>query len=38
VTVGSDAHAPDEVADRAGFLREFLADRGTEPVDPPGLD
>ena len=34
VTVGTDAHRPGEVGERAAFLREFLADRGIDPVDP----
>ena len=38
VTVGSDAHAPDEMDDRVTFLEEFLDERGLEPVAPPGLD
>lgn len=38
VTVGTDSHFPDEIGPRAEFLQEFLAERGLEPVAPPGLD
>ncbi len=34
VTVGTDAHAPQEVRDRVPLLREQLADRGLDPVSP----
>jgi histidinol-phosphatase (PHP family) len=37
VTVASDAHQPAELVDRHEFLEDFLADRGLEPVAPPGL-
>ncbi len=38
VTVGTDAHRPDEIADRAAFLETYLDDRGIDPVAPPGLE
>ncbi|TYT60551.1 PHP domain-containing protein [Natrialba swarupiae] len=38
VTVGTDAHRPAEVTDRAEFLREFLDECGIDPVGPPGLE
>ena len=38
VTVGTDAHRPGEIADRAAFLERYLDDRGIDPVAPPGLD
>ena len=37
VTVGTDAHRPGEVGERAAFLREFVAERGLDPVAPPAL-
>ncbi|WP_226481625.1 PHP domain-containing protein [Natrinema amylolyticum] len=38
VTVGTDSHHPDEIPDRAGFLAEFVAETGLEPVVPDGLE
>ncbi|WP_435345167.1 PHP domain-containing protein [Haloarchaeobius sp. HRN-SO-5] len=38
VTVGTDSHSPDEIADRASFLQSFVSDRGIDPVGPPSLD
>jgi len=38
VTVGTDAHRPGEIGDRAAFLERYLDDRGIDPVAPPGLD
>jgi len=38
VTVGTDAHRPDELGDRAAFLERYLDDRGVDPVAPPGLE
>ncbi len=37
MTVGTDAHRPREIGDRATFLRELLDGRGIEVIDPPGL-
>jgi len=34
VTLGTDAHAPEELGPRADFLRERVADLGVEPVSP----
>ncbi len=34
VTVGTDAHAPEELGPRADFLRERVADLGLEPASP----
>ena len=36
-TLGSDAHTPAEVRERSGFLAEFAADRGVDPVAPDEL-
>lgn len=33
-TIGSDAHAPGDIAERAAFLEEFAADHGIDPVEP----
>ncbi|NUC74434.1 histidinol-phosphatase HisJ family protein [Haloterrigena sp. SYSU A558-1] len=38
VTVGTDSHRPNEIGERAAFLEEYLAERGIEPVAPPGLE
>lgn len=38
VTVGTDSHEPGEIGERAAFLETFLAERGIDPVAPPGLD
>lgn len=38
VTVGSDSHRPSEIGERAAFLEEYLAERGIDPVAPPGLE
>ncbi|MFB6174048.1 MAG: PHP domain-containing protein [Halobacteriales archaeon] len=37
-TLGSDAHAPEEVGERAPFLAERRDGDGIEAVSPPGLD
>ncbi|ESP87633.1 PHP domain-containing protein [Candidatus Halobonum tyrrellensis] len=37
VTVGTDAHVPDELRERAAFLDDFLAERGLDPVEPDGV-
>jgi histidinol-phosphatase (PHP family) len=37
VTVGTDAHDPDEIAPRVTFLEEYLANHDLEPVAPPAL-
>jgi histidinol-phosphatase (PHP family) len=34
ITVGSDAHAPDQLRERAPLLRERLDERGIEPASP----
>ena len=38
LTVGSDSHGPGEIGERAAFLEEYLAERGIDPVAPPGLE
>lgn len=38
ITVGTDAHRPADVGDRAAFLREFVDDRGIDPAAPPALE
>ena len=37
LTVGTDSHTPDEIGDRAAFLREFADERDVDPVGPPSL-
>jgi histidinol-phosphatase (PHP family) len=34
VTLGTDAHAPEELGPRADFLSERVADLGTDPISP----